>query len=440
MPAYQRQHNETENQTNSSTSSNSGQSTAQEQLGNQQIIDIIRAKNNPTGQRELNPNKNGIVFMGLNEFAHDESRALNRYNRGAGGAISALPQQKQDHIKRGGVEFDLRTEAGAASYVATLGLPDQLAIQVAEFLFGAGNEARDELAQFVRILSEAEMGERKIDRMVLSGHSVGSQIWGDHNGTVKFTDLDKLIELFPKAMGQVQHLFMSACYSGGERGMQTYQGMFENIQSVWAYHDSSPGTWSGAMGHMERWETATESGKDASGVDPSLANGIRKAKNVSTWNVTDGYQGDKPMNLHEIQRFLTEQEGMFQSHYTGETLVESPQSGPLRQYYAMVQRALNHSDADGDLQSRMSVRRDVTIRLLYYTLISGKFNAHYQDVLARDYASAGVSLPDFSSLNRREALEHIEANSSALGGTQALDLLQRGLRNLSNDVIPTGWV
>ena len=38
------------------------------------IAEIIRAQNNPTGERELNPNKNGIVYMGLNHYAHDESR------------------------------------------------------------------------------------------------------------------------------------------------------------------------------------------------------------------------------------------------------------------------------------------------------------------------------------------------------------------------------
>ena len=46
--------------------------------------------------------------------------------------------------------------------------------------------------KFLRILSEAEMGERKIDRMVLSGHSVGSQIWGDDNGEIGFDELERL--------------------------------------------------------------------------------------------------------------------------------------------------------------------------------------------------------------------------------------------------------
>ena len=264
---------------------------AQETLGNQQIIDIIRAQNNPTGQRDLNPQKNGIVFMGMNTYAHYESQALNCFNKGDGGVRSALPQKKQDHLKRGSTEYDLATESGAASYIATLGLPDNLAIKAATFLVNAGEDARDELGEFIRILSEAEMGERKIDRMVLSGHSAGSQIWGDDNGEILFDQLAELTKLFPNAMGQVQHLFMSACSTGKEEGIKQYPELFQGLESVFAYHASSPGTWTGAIDHLGQWEEATEAGKPASNVDPSLVDGIRKSKNSATWNKTDGYQG-----------------------------------------------------------------------------------------------------------------------------------------------------
>ena len=58
-------------QNHTPTTSSSSNSTVDDQtmLGNQTINDIITAQNNPTGQRELNPNKNGIVFMGLNGFS-----------------------------------------------------------------------------------------------------------------------------------------------------------------------------------------------------------------------------------------------------------------------------------------------------------------------------------------------------------------------------------
>ena len=439
MPTHQTQTATNSNASNTATTTTTDISEEQELLGNQQIIEIIRQQNNPTGQRAMNPNKNGIVLLGMNTYAHDESAALNRYNPGQG-ARSALPNRKQDHITSGGVEYNLSTLEGSAHYIATLGLPDQKAVQVAELLLNAGDEARDEMAQFIKILSEAEMGERKIDRMVLSGHSIGGQIWGDDNGEISFTEIEELAKIFPVAMGQVQHLFMSACYSGGEVGMERYRGMFENVDSIWAYHDSSPGTWTGAMDHMKIWEMMTEQGKSASGIDPELASGMAKSKNVSTWNITDGYQGGKPMSMSDIDAYLRREESMYQSYFNAEQLITNPHSGPLRDYYGYVQRAINHPDADSGRRAQMQDRRDVTIRLLYYTLISEKFNHNYHGVLKNDYEQAGLELPDFANMNRQEALRHIEENASELAGTEALRLLQNGLRDLNPNTIPTSWV
>ncbi|MEC7949383.1 MAG: hypothetical protein VX265_17580 [Myxococcota bacterium] len=443
MPDHQQQTTTTTSTGQSASSSGGSTDQAQQLVGNQAIVDIISAQNQYTGPRELNPNKNGIVFMGMNEYAHDEANKLNALNRGRGGAVGARPQAKQDHIKRNGREFDLTTEAGCASYVATLGLPDQLAVDTAAFLSRGGKDARDELAQFIRILSEAEMGERSMDRMVLSGHSIGSQIWGDHNGNINFTELDELFDLFPKAAAQIEHLMLSACYSGGEAKMDQYHEMFPGLASIWAYHDSSPGTWTGAMDQMERWEGATRDGKDPGGVDPGLARGTRKSKNVSTWNAKDGYQGDKPMSIGDITRELDGQESMFQSYFNGDEEVETPQSGPLRSYYGIVQRALSHRELESGRVAGLEKRRDVTIRLLYFKLVSGKFGSHYGNQLSEGAAAAGLTVPALGEIGRKEALAFIDAMEAAGGDSAtaaAVDLMKRGLRDLDNDVIPTSWV
>ncbi|MEC7987293.1 MAG: hypothetical protein VX278_19135 [Myxococcota bacterium] len=440
MPDYQQRNNNTNSNSTSSSPATEFEPDEQDLVGNQAIVDIIKSQNESTGQRELNPNKNGIVFLGLNHFAHDEARKLNQINRGRGGAVAAKPQTKQDHIRKGGQEYDLTTEAGAAMYISTLGLPDQLAVDAATFLHAGGDKARDELAQFIRILSEAEMGERKIDRMVLSGHSVGSQIWGDDNGEIKFQELERLAEIFPNAMGQVKHLMLSACYAGGETKMNDHRDTFAGVESIFAYHKSSPGTWTGAMDHMEEWEKATRTGMDSAGVDPELAKGHRKAKNVSTWNMEDGYQGGKPMQFHQIRSSLDSQENVFQNFKSGNELVANSQTGPLRDYYNMIQRAINHPQAPAEYRDLMSQRRDITIRLLYFSLICEKFQHHYRKDMEADYEAAGVDMPDFSKMNRKEVLEHIEDFESKTTGTQALQLLQHGLRDLNSDIIPTSWV
>ena len=433
----------TSTSTSTSTPSPDAEVDPQELVGNQAIVDVIARLNQPTGERERNPNKNGIVFLGLNTYAHDEARTLNQLNAGAGGAVTARPQVVQDHITHNGKSLDLTTEEGAATYVASLGLPDQKAVEVATMLHEAGDKSRDELAQLIRILSEAEMGERSMERMVLSGHSVGSQIWGDENGNISFTFLSKLLELFPAATEQLEHLMLSACYSGGEARMDQYHEMFPNLGSIWAYHGSSPGTWSGAMDHMAAWESATESGKDAAGVDPSLADGMRKASKVSTWNKVDGYQGDKPMSIGEIEQSLSSQEHIYSSHLSGAEEVEDSQSGPLRDYYALVQRALSHPDLSSSRVAELEVRRDVTIRLLYFSLISTRFVEHHGHIIEAGASAAGVEVPALGTISRRETLDFIAALEAG-GGDQstaaALDLLQRGLRDLSTTVIPTSWV
>jgi hypothetical protein len=135
-------------------------SSPQSLIGNQAIVDIIKAQNHATGPRQLDPTKNGIVYLGLNAYAHDEARHLNKLNKD-GGAAAARPGAVQDQITQDGKTFDLTTAEGAASFVATLGLPDQRAVDVADFLLNAGEKARDELAQFIRILSQ-----RVVDRLI----------------------------------------------------------------------------------------------------------------------------------------------------------------------------------------------------------------------------------------------------------------------------------
>jgi hypothetical protein len=413
-------------------------------------VDYIKANNQSTGQRALDPNKNGIVYMGLNEHAPAEASTLNRLNRGAGGAKVVTPGADQDQAIVNGTKVNLGTMGGASAFAASLGLPDQLAVKVAEFLlvdtsanYDDIENARDELASFVQILAQAEMGERKIDRMVLSGHSVGSEIWGDGNGEISYDRLSDLFVLFPKAASQVKHLMMSACSGGGETTMTEYQGMMPGLESVWAYHDSSPGTWSGAMDHMGAWEKATETGKDAAGVDPELAGRFRKGKYVATWNTTDGYQGGEKMDYYDLNEQLIGMEPVFQRHFSGAEEVDSPQTGILRTYYGYVQRGISHPEVPPARRRDLIARRDLTIRLLYFNVVSTKFQAQHQQTLETGFGDAGLSLPNLGELSRdglRKLLEDLKAAGGSTATQRVVDLLQRGLWELSNDLIPTVWI
>lgn len=439
MPAQSRaETTSTSTSTATAETTNATVDAEQQLVGNQAIIDIVEAENKENTDAEFDPGKTGIVHVGMNKYASDEANKLNRANRDRGGAIGIRNQRVQDEYKWQGVTYDLNQIEDCAKFVATLGLKAQTAVNAAQWIADGGSEAKDEMAQMVRVWGEAELGIRKMDRVVLSGHSVGSMIWGDDNGEISFETIIELSGIFPKAVAGVKHVMLSACYTGGEAGMDQYHAMFPNLESIWAYHDSSPGTWSGAMDHMKSWEGATEEGDAASGVDPEIAKPARKAKNVSTWNKDDGYQGAEPMSIYDIESRLSEGVGTFNEFFAGNTEVENTGSGPLRDYYNNVQRYLGHTEAT-DL-ALYADRRDVTIRLIYWGVVRGKFADHYSSQLTDVYSELGVDKPDFKTMSRGDFMAHWETIKDSDADATTLDLMQRGLHDLSPEVIPSTWV
>jgi tryptophan synthase alpha subunit len=89
--------------------------------------------------------------------------------------------------------------------------------------------------------------------------------------------------------------------------------------------------------------------------------------------------------------------------------------------------------------AELEARRDVTIRLLYFSLICQRFQEHHRAQLEEATAAAGVVLPDLSTLTRAEVLDFISTLEAA-GASGILSLLQQGLRDLSPAIIPTSWV
>ncbi|HJN72415.1 MAG TPA: hypothetical protein QGF58_00660 [Myxococcota bacterium] len=439
-------HSETTSTSTSTASADTATATTstepQDLVGNQAIVDVIKAENNENTSPEADPNKTGIVHVGMNKYARDEANTLNRANRDRGGAIGIRNQRTQDHYIWNGVDYDLTSVEDAARFVATLGMPAQQAVNAVQWIVDGGSEAKDEMAQMVRVWSEAELGIRKMERVVLSGHSVGSEIWGDDNGEISFAAFIELSGIFPKAVAQVKHVMLSACYGGGEANMDQYHEMFPNLDSVWAYHGSSPGTWSGAMTHMKKWEAATEPGDEAGGVDPDLVAGTRKAKNVSTWNADDGYQGGEPITIGEIETQLSDNQSVFDDHFAGTVEVTDTQNGPLRGYYNIVQRYLQHPD--GSDRATYTARRDVTIRLIFWGVVRGKFAGHYKSEMEAGYAEMGVDMPDLSSIGRGDFMAHFETVKGLAGSGQdalsVIDLLRRGMKDLKPEIIPSTWV
>jgi len=428
--------------TDTTTSSSASGIEEHDTLGNSAIADIIRNHNKYAGEQKLDPGLTGIIHIGMNEGAHAEASALNAANRGHGGAKSIRDQKEQDTLVRGGKKYKFDSEEDCALFAASLGVRPEQALKLAELIAGGSQYAKDELAQIGETYAQADLGKRDMSRVVFSGHSVGDSIWGDNNGEIPFDTFASLRTIFPKAANQVKHLAISACYAGGERNLQQFFQAFPSLESIWAYHDSSPGTFSGAIDHLKAWENATDENGSASAVDPELAKGMRKAGNVATWNRVDGYQGAEAMDILDIESLLREQDDLFVQYFKGEVEVENTQTGPLRNYYNLVQRYLAHPEASRRV-AEMEKRRDITIRLIYWKTVVGKFGEAYKSALREGHAAVSMTEPDWGKVTRGGAMAHIEAFDAAASGNdkaeEAKKLLQ-GLKEMDPAVILTSWV
>ena len=312
-----------------------------------------------------------IVYVGMNKDSSYEVAGL-KGKIGEAAVTYLSPSKTQDSLSYNGKTYDLTKAEGRADYAKALGLPADRAAALAEILENTPEGARDEAAQLARTFREAEQGKRYIERIVLSGHSVGSGVWGDGNGTLSLSTVGKLTLLFPKAAAQVEDFMLAGCYSGGEGSMETYRAMFPNLKTAWAYTGSAPGSVSGAVPHILRWEKATRgSGSDA--LKRSLADGTRKGENVAVWTVTKGYDNGQPqISLEEARGMYNSSAGLVASYASGESIQDNPQSGPLRDHYNSIQRLLARSDLPTTDRTQLEGERDFVIRLLFHKNVSAK--------------------------------------------------------------------
>lgn len=393
---------------------------------------------------------NDVVLVGMNESSAHEAQHL----RGRGVNVTHVKDTAtndtittRDAAGRT-TSHNLATPEGARSFALSLGLPAEQTAKIADVIHGAGDDARDELAQIAQVWAGAEKGGQIPSRMVLSGHNVGSGTWGDDNGMLRFDQLGKLAEAMPRAARSVQDLHLSACYSGGLPLMEKYRGMFPNAKTIWAYTGSAPGSYSGATGHLSRWDSATRG--DKASLDRAIAEGTRKGENVAVWSAQLGYvDGNPPQPIDDLRRAVSGNEGTFMDFQSGARKVEDTQSGPLREYYNQVQRLLQHPELPASERPALEARRDSTIRLIYYSkTVAGKFNEAHGPAIRDGFSSLGMAVPDFKALSRADAMAQVQAFEQKLASTdpkpaaaqRLLPLLTEGLRDLKPSRIPEGWV
>lgn len=402
----------------------------------------------PTRVERFEDVVNELIFLGMGDHASHEVWDL-RSVQGVK-VHSILDSAEDDVIEAFGSRRDLNEEADVNGLLDDMGLQGEQRDLVKSAIDMARRDAKDECANLAIVYWEAERGDRVFERMILSGHSVGSGVWGDSNGSLSFQVLPKLNQAFPRASGQIEDIMIAGCYSSSLRKVDMFRGWFPTLRSYWAYGGSAPGSWTGATIHNALWEEASR-GHEPGLVSRVLARGTRKGDNVATWNEVLGYESDGPLRdlatiRGEVETSLVD---VFEKFESGEEVVQDTQSGPMRVHYGLVQEMLGHPELPNSEQAYWEQQRDTTIRLIFYlTHIRVKFQAHYGAEVAAGFSAVGLTAPDWSTISRAEAKAAIESFKQTLDLTatpgaeaqRALYLLTEGLEGLSTELVPNEWV
>lgn len=386
------------------------------------------------------PANDDITFVGMNPQGQREAQRLAR----SGKKVKFIGNSKTpDTVERNGKTYDLRTRQGIDDFTRTFGLPEEQRRKVADAIEKAGLGARDEIAQLAEQWAIAERGGTIPSRLVISGHSGGlGGIWGDDNGTISMDAFRALTAAMPRAAGQIRHLHLAACNTGGRQQIDQWRKMFPNAQTIWAYAGSAPGVDSGSESHLSRWERATRGMADD--LHPKTVHGTRKGEFVDTWSSRGGYRLVAGAALEDLRRKHAGFQEELGKYERGEKTDSDPQRGPLRDHYNTIQQMLRNPELPENQRAELQREAARVLRLLYHSKVAENFAKHHGAALAEGYRALGLPVPDFSRMSRAEILAAIRDlerrvnESSPPEARRALELL-RGLRDLDPKAIPDTW-
>jgi peptidoglycan hydrolase-like protein with peptidoglycan-binding domain len=396
---------------------------------------------------KINFNKYGlspVLYMGLNEYATDESGTLKSVSEEGVASITNNKPDAQGIIKTGGKNYDLKTDEGVDAFVDSMKISSGAALK--DFIKNnVTANARDEFGKLAMAFCSADRGMTRIRRLVISGHHAGQYIWGGHsgeNGQIDFDFIDTLGKVFPNAAAQVEDLMFSACFSGGETQMTKYRDAFPNLKTIWGYTEFSPGTWTGAMTHMKKWEKATE-GSDPSKVKKDLAKGTPKGESVAVWTSAAGYQGNNQMSFDEVMERVRQAEPVFTAYFNGDQECSDPHAGPLVEFYINLNRVITSPEmTDSALKKELERKRDITLRLRFYKNIKAKFMQVYGSQIKSGYDEIKETMPVYDKLPRKDIIFKTSEFSGKIKGAKsqtAYNLLENGLHKLDPGIIPASW-
>jgi hypothetical protein len=380
-------------------------------------------------------------YIGLNPGANKEAKQLRNATRQQ--VLTSLNDpEAEKKLKQNPAVFDFVADELGISPLDDLQRWDE----ATDVLLEADPNLREQLADMMRWFHQAEAGQVTLERLVLSGHSNGVEIWGDSPadaeskpGTMLVErDLGTMVKVFPTAAAQVQDIMFSACFSIA--AVELVIEMFPNLRTCWSYSAYSPDIAGGSGGHMATWAAATEG-------EGTLEKSDKRGSNA-LWTREKGYiVGDPaaaavgPLYTEVVRKWRTLVEPM----YSGEKDVPKSE---LDTFYPKIQELYVHPGASADQRKAAAEARDITLRLRFWTTVREKFGTVHGAELQPAYDAIGVKPPNWSTLTRVGLKAHIDEVDKALKAhedkTAARDtikkLLKGGLFQLDPNVIKSGWI
>jgi hypothetical protein len=381
-------------------------------------------------------------FLGLNPGADIESAKLRK----------TTSEDVLESLNDPVAEAKLKDDPALATFVF-----DELGISVGDFarwdkavdvLQKASPHIREQLADVMRWFNKAERGDIILDRLVLSGHSNGVELWGESQrgresqpGTMLIDrDLAGIAEVFPTAAGQVEDIMFSACFSIA--AVKLVVKVFPNLRTAWSYTSFSPDVKQGSAEHVAEFTRATEGAG-------TLKKSNRRGSS-SLWTKEKGFiVGDPnlaaagPLYSDAIRKFREIAGPMYNG--TGPDL----EGSQLMPAYLAVQEMIAHSGTPADRRENGERVMQILLRLRFWKVVRERFGTEYHDKLQPAYDALGMTQPAWKSLTRKamkahfdEVMKTLEAKPDAKSFKPLLEqYLENGIFLLKDKkVIREDWI
>lgn len=334
---------------------------------------------------------------------------------------------------------------------------DELGISVGDFarwdaasdvLLKANVHMREQLVDMMRWFNKAEKGDMILNRLVLSGHSNGVELWGESQAgqesqpgkMVIDRDLQAIADVFPLAAGQVEDIMFSACFSIA--AVELVVKVFPNLQNAWSYTSFSPSIKQGSADHVAGFAEATEGAGNLTRSD--------RRGSSALWTRKKGYIVGDP-SLAAAGPLYAQALGMWRdvagAMYggTGPDLT----SDQLMPVYLPIQQMIAHPGTPADRKDRGKKVMQLLLRLRFWPVVRTRFGADYRAKLQPAYDALGIAQPEWASMTRKAVKLHIDTVMKAVEdkpeGKAHKDLLEKYLTNgiflmKDEDVIRTDWI